>query len=172
MMQVTFCRPEACAACNACEGGKKEHSIWVRGEGEIGEIAIVEMPDRMVAKASFLAYGMPLALLLAGLILGHALTGGSDGGTAAGAAAGLACGMILLKMTEKNRRGREEWSPRSAFWSTMPPSRTGTPTRFCSGPAMPKCLQHSPRVSWPRQATPMTGTIPRCRTTLRTFMDC
>ena len=111
MLQVTFCRPEACAACNACEGGKKEHSIWVRGEGEVGEIAVVEMPDQMVAKASFMAYGMPLVLLLAGLILGHALTGGSDAGTALGAAAGLACGMILLKVTEKNRRGKDQWNP-------------------------------------------------------------
>lgn len=112
MMQITFCRPEACAACNACEGGKKEHSIWVRGEGRIGEIAIVDMPGRMVVKASAIAYGLPLLLLLAGMILGNVLTSGTDAGTAAGAAAGLAAGLGILKLTEKRRRDREEWSPK------------------------------------------------------------
>jgi len=112
MMEVTFCRPEACAACNACEGGKKEHSIWVRGEGNVGEIAIVDMPDRMVVRASAIAYGMPLVCLLGGMALGHFVTGGGDVGTAVGALLGLAAGMVLLKVTEKHRRGREEWSPK------------------------------------------------------------
>jgi len=112
MMQVTFCRPEACAACNACEGGKKEHSIWVRGEGRVGEIAVVDMPDRMVARASFVAYGMPLLTLLAGMIGGYLVTGGSDAGAGIGAAAGLAAGMTALAVTEKGRRGKEEWHPR------------------------------------------------------------
>ena len=112
MMQITFCRPEACAACNACEGGKKEHAIWVRGEGRVGEIAIVDMPDRMVAKASFIAYGIPLITLLIGMIAGNLVTGGGDAGTAAGAAAGLAAGLLFLKITEKSRAGRDEWSPR------------------------------------------------------------
>ena len=112
MMQITFCRPEACAACNACEGGKKEHHIWVRGEGRVGDIALVEMPDSMVAKASFLAYGMPLATLLAGMVAGYLATGGGDGGAAVGALAGLAAGLLALKGTEKKRAGRPEWSPR------------------------------------------------------------
>lgn len=112
MIRITFCRPDACAACNACEGGKKEHSIWVRGEGRIGDIAVVDMPEKMVAKASAIAYGLPLAALLAGMVLGNVLTKGSDAGTALGALAGLALGLAGLKMTEKNRAGREEWSPR------------------------------------------------------------
>ena len=93
MMQITFCRPEACAACNACEGGKKEHSIWVRGEGRIGEIAIVDMPGRMVVKASAIAYGLPLLLLLAGMILGNVLR--DRRGRGAGSRAGLAAGLVL-----------------------------------------------------------------------------
>ncbi len=112
MMQVTFCRPEACAACNACEGGKKEHSVWIRAEGNVGDIAVVEMPDRVVAQASFLAYGMPLAALLIGMTAGNLLSGGSNGGTAAGAAAGLAAGMILLGLSEKKRRSQDKWSPK------------------------------------------------------------
>ena len=112
MMQITFCRPEACAACNACEGGKKEHTLWVRGTGRVGEIAIVEMPERMIAKASFLAYGLPLLTMLAGMILGNLAGGGTDAAAAAGAAIGLATGALVLALTENNRRGRAEWSPR------------------------------------------------------------
>ena len=110
MMQVTFCRPEACAACNACEGGKKEHVLWVRGEGRVGDIAVVDMPDRVVARASALAYGLPLCCLLAGLILGN-LLGGNDAGTALGAVAGLGIGAAILALTEKHRAGRAEWHP-------------------------------------------------------------
>ncbi|MBQ8072212.1 MAG: SoxR reducing system RseC family protein [Clostridia bacterium] len=112
MMEVTFCRPEACAACNACEGGKREHKIWIRGEGRVGDIAIVDMPDRMVVRASVIAYGLPLAGLLGGMILGHLLSGGADAWTMAGAAIGLGASLIALKGTEKRRAGRAEWSPR------------------------------------------------------------
>ena len=112
MMEITFCRPEACAACNACEGGKREHRIWIRGEGRIGDIAVVDMPDRMVVKASAIAYGLPLVGLLGGMILGNVLTGGQDAWTIGGGAIGLAISLLVLKVTEKKRVGREEWSPR------------------------------------------------------------
>ncbi len=112
MMEVTFCRPEACAACNACEGGKKEHKIWIRGEGKIGDIAVVDMPDKMVVKASAIAYGLPLAGLLGGMILGNVIAGGQDAGILAGGAVGLGISLLVLKMTEKSRAGREEWSPK------------------------------------------------------------
>ena len=112
MMEVTFCRPEACAACKACEGGKKEHRIWVRGEGKIGDIAVVDMPDRMVVRASAIAYGLPLIGLLGGMISGHAISGGQDLYTLIGGAAGLGISLAVLKITEKHRKGKSEWSPR------------------------------------------------------------
>lgn len=112
MMEVTFCRPEACAACNACEGGKKEHKIWIRGEGKIGDIAVVDMPDKMVVKASAIAYGLPLVGLLGGMILGNGIAGGQDAGILAGGAVGLGVSLLVLKITEKSRAGREEWSPK------------------------------------------------------------
>ncbi|MBR2824639.1 MAG: SoxR reducing system RseC family protein [Clostridia bacterium] len=112
MLEITFCRPDACAACNACEGGRKEHKIWIRGEGRIGDIAVVDMPDKMVVKASAIAYGLPLIGLLAGMILGNSLTGGQDVWSLAGGGAGLAISLILLKLTEKGRAGREDWNPR------------------------------------------------------------
>ena len=112
MMEITFCRPEACAACHACEGGKKEHRIRVKGEGRIGDIAIVDMPDRMVAKASAIAYGLPLMGLLTGMLAGYAVSGGKDVPSLTGAALGLAVSLLVLKLTEKRRAGREEWTPR------------------------------------------------------------
>ena len=112
MLQITFCRPEACAACNACEGGKKEHVLWVKGEGRLGDIAVVEMPEQTVAKASFLAYGLPLVTMLSGMVLGSILGNGGDAGTAIGAAAGLGVGALVLGLTEKKRKGRPEWSPK------------------------------------------------------------
>ena len=108
MMEITFCRPEACAACNACEGGKKEHRIWVRGAGRIGDIAIVDMPDSMVVKASAVAYGLPLIGLMGGLLLGSLISGESTGGMLIGAAAGLGVSLLALKLTEKKRKKQEE----------------------------------------------------------------
>jgi len=112
MLEVTFCRPDACAKCGACEGGKKEHKIWVRGEGETGDIAVVEMPDGLVARASAIAYGLPLFGLLAGMVAGNLLCGGGNAGTLIGGAAGLAISLIALKMTEKKRAARDEWQPK------------------------------------------------------------
>ena len=112
MMEITFCRPEACAACNACEGGKKEHKIWVRGEGRVGDIALVDMPDRMVVKASAIAYGLPLVGLVGGMLLGNTLSGGQDAWSLAGAGIGLGLSLLALKITEGKRRGREDWTPR------------------------------------------------------------
>ncbi len=112
MMRITFCRPEACAKCGACEGGKKEHHLWVQGSAQIGDIAVVDMPEKMIVGASLIAYGLPLVGLVVGMILGNVLAGGKDAGTIIGAAIGLALSLAALKMTEKNRRGKPEWTPR------------------------------------------------------------
>ena len=112
MMQVTFCRPEACAGCNACGGQKREHTLWVRGAGRVGDIAVVDMPDRMVVKASFAAYGLPLITMLLGLILGSLMGHGRDLFTAVGTLVGLAAGFALLAVTERKRLSRDEWTPK------------------------------------------------------------
>ncbi len=111
MLQVTFCRPDACQSCGACEGGKKEHVIWVRGEANVGDIAVVDMPDKTVVRASFIAYGLPLLCLLLGLIAGALLFPGNDMAAAAGAGIGLLLSLLLLKGTEKYRAGKPGWTP-------------------------------------------------------------
>ena len=46
------------------------------------------------------------------MILGNALAGGQDAWILGGGAIGLAVSLLVLKMTEKKRADREEWSPR------------------------------------------------------------
>ncbi len=111
MLQVTFCRPDACQSCGACEGGKKQTVIWVKGNARVGDIAVVDMPDRTVIRASLIAYGMPLVCLLLGLILGSVLVPGQELAGVAGAGIGLVISLILLKVTEKYRAGKPSWSP-------------------------------------------------------------
>ena len=112
MMQVTFCRPEACEACGACEGGKHETVIWVKGEAQVGDIAVVDMPDKTVLRASLAAYGIPLLGLLAGLILGMAVVPDNEIAGVVGALIGLAGSCAGLKATEKKRAGNPNWTPR------------------------------------------------------------
>ena len=111
MMQVTFCRPDACQSCGACEGGKKQTVIWVQGEARVGDIAVVDLPDKTVVKASLIAYGLPLVFLLVGLILGGLMTPDSEIGSVAGAVIGLGASLIVLKATEKKRKTSPGWNP-------------------------------------------------------------
>ena len=111
MMQVTFCRPDACQSCGACEGGKRQTAIWIRGEANVGDIAVVDMPDKTVIRASLIAYIMPLSFLLLGLIAGTALFPGQETGGIIGALAGLGISLLLLKTTEKKRARKPGWNP-------------------------------------------------------------
>lgn len=72
-VSVCFERPEACARCGACAGGKHHTVVWVPGQAPVGSWVDVEMPDRRVLKASALAYVLPLAALLAGILGGTVL---------------------------------------------------------------------------------------------------
>ena len=111
MLQVTFCRPDACQSCGACEGGKKQTVIWVRGEARVGDIAVVDLPDKTVVKASLTAYGLPLVFLLLGLILGGMVTPDSEIGGVIGALIGLGGSLAVLKATEKKRKTAPGWNP-------------------------------------------------------------
>ena len=71
MVRVAFCRPDACAKCGACEGGKKETVLWLKGTASVGDTAVVDIPERILFKASVIAYLLPLVLFLGGLLLGN-----------------------------------------------------------------------------------------------------
>lgn len=55
-LEVTFCRPGDCEKCHACIGGEKKHVLLVKGEGHVGDAAVVSLPEQTVVKASALAY--------------------------------------------------------------------------------------------------------------------
>ena len=110
-LQVTFCRPDACQSCGACEGGKKETVIWIRGEADIGDIAVVDMPDRTILRASAMAYLLPLFLFFVGLALGSLAAPGNEIGAILGAVLGLAFSFFILRLTEKKRKNHPDWNP-------------------------------------------------------------
>ena len=58
-LEVTFCRPGDCEKCHACIGGEKKHVLLVKGEGHVGDAAVVSLPEQTVVKASALAYLLP-----------------------------------------------------------------------------------------------------------------
>ena len=71
-LEVTFCRPGDCEKCHACIGGEKKHVLLVKGEGHVGDVAVVSLPEQTIVKASALAYLLPLAGLFVGMLLGRA----------------------------------------------------------------------------------------------------
>ena len=77
-LEVTFCRPGDCEKCHACIGGEKKHVLLVKGEGHVGDVAVVSLPEQTVVKASALAYLLPLAGLFVGMRAGCAAE--RDGG--------------------------------------------------------------------------------------------
>lgn len=111
-LEVTFCRPTDCAKCHACMGGAKQTTIAVKGEARVGDSAVVELPERVVLKASALAYVAPLVAMLAGMFLGAALFPQSrDMAGLVGALAALALAVAALAITEKRRRTQAAWQP-------------------------------------------------------------
>jgi sigma-E factor negative regulatory protein RseC len=110
LLTVQFCRPEACESCRACNGEKHSATIQIPGDAQVGDIVTVSMPEGQVAKASLLAYAMPLAGLMIGLFLGFAL--GGDIPAVIGAAIGLGLSLLILKLLDVRLRGNERWMPK------------------------------------------------------------
>ena len=98
-------RTDACGQCHACEFGRKEklHYPLPAGEYAEGDVIQLEVSDRAVSRASLLAYGLPLACLVAGLLLGWQLFN-EEWAQALCAIALLAAGCAYLAVTEKRRR--------------------------------------------------------------------
>lgn len=111
-LTVTVCRPADCEKCNACLGSKKRATVAVRGEARLGDLAVVEMPEKTVMGASLLAYALPLLLLLVGLFGGAAMFPASQElAGALGAVLGLAVACAVLALTERRRRQNPAWQP-------------------------------------------------------------
>lgn len=84
----------------------------MKGKAQLGEYAVVEMPERVVLKASAIAYVIPLLVMLAGMFLGAVLfPANRDTAALLGALIGLALSLGGLMLTEKKRRNNPAWQP-------------------------------------------------------------
>ena len=109
MLTIRFDRPEACQHCNACKGEKHQALIEIPGQAEVGDRVTVSMPEGQVAKASLMAYAIPLAGLVLGLMLGWGL--GGEVPAIIGAALGLAGSIVVLRINESRLRRDSRWTP-------------------------------------------------------------
>lgn len=112
-VEITFCRPADCEKCGACHGSRAQMQITVKGEAQVGDFAVVDMPASSVVKASALAYVLPLAGLLLGVAVGSLLFPVQESlAGVIGGAIGLAVTLGVVAATEKKRRSDPAWSPK------------------------------------------------------------
>lgn len=110
-LEIEFCRPTDCDKCNACHG-QKVLQIRVKGRANVGDKAVVSLPESVVTTASLIVYAIPLAGLLGGMLLGSWLIPlGNSLGAVIGGAAGLALTAAGLWLTESRRRNNPKWHP-------------------------------------------------------------
>ena len=111
-LEVTFCRPSDCEKCHACMGGDKTMTVRLEGKAQVGDKALVTLPDSTITQGALLAYALPLAGMLIGMLAGDALLPLEGAlGAIIGAAVGLALPLIYLLVTEKKRRSNPKWMP-------------------------------------------------------------
>lgn len=111
-LEITFCRPSDCEKCHACMGGEKTMTLRLEGKAQVGDKALVTMPDSTITQGALLAYALPLAGMLIGMLAGDALLPLEGAfGAIIGAVVGLALPLGYLLATEKKRRSDPKWTP-------------------------------------------------------------
>lgn len=119
--RVAFVRSEACAQCRMCEMGTREQvTLLVPNDigAALGDTVLVELHDTKVFRASFVAYVIPLAALLAGIGLGQlaapalGLYAHAELLSCAFGFAMLALAYLGIRITEKKRAMRKRYAPR------------------------------------------------------------
>ena len=108
ILTVRFLRPADCERCRACSGRTHQAQVMIPGKAEVGDRVVVRLPEGQVAKASLLAYALPLCGLFLGLIMGWVL--GGDVPALIGAAVGLGLGYLVLHESDKRLRD-DKWQP-------------------------------------------------------------
>lgn len=103
MAEIT--RTEACGECRACQMGQKAimHYPLPKGDYKEGDTVTLEIGDRMLTRATMIAYGIPLVSLFIGLLIGWALFK-AEWAQALTSLAFLAAGSLYIVLTEKKRR--------------------------------------------------------------------
>ena len=71
---VKLIRPQACEKCKACQGSGKNEP-FLDAENTVGakprDRVMVEIDDNLIAKTTFMFYGMPFLGFIIGVLLGH-----------------------------------------------------------------------------------------------------
>ncbi len=110
-LEISFCRPQDCGHCHACEGGQQATVIRIEGQGRVGDYASVRLPGSTVFKASLLAYALPVGGLFVGMLIGRLLRPEQPMVSAVGGLAGLGISLLAVVLTEKARARSEKWQP-------------------------------------------------------------
>ena len=107
VLYAEIIRSEACQKCRMCDFGKKERLLQPLPKGNFceGDTVTIELEDRKLTKAAFLAYGMPLLLCIAGLVAGFYVFS-NELLQAATALVFTLAGLVYLARSEKRRRQR------------------------------------------------------------------
>lgn len=73
MARIT--RTDVCQRCGACQHGHEEERLYPLPKGDFAEGDTVEitLPDSGALVGSLIAYGIPVACLIAGLVIANAL---------------------------------------------------------------------------------------------------
>jgi len=110
VLMAEVLREEACAHCHGCDLGRKERLLYpLNGENfHEGDEITLELSDRTLSKTSLLAYGLPLACLIAGLLLGNVLFS-QEWAQALSAILMLGVGLAVLAATEKKRKADRQY---------------------------------------------------------------
>lgn len=108
-LTIQFKRGSACENCKGCSGQNTCLSIKLKGEAQVGDQVLVSMPEGQVAKASLIAYGIPLAGLMAGLLIGN--SSGSEARALVFALVGLLAGGAVIFLLDKKIKKNTKWAP-------------------------------------------------------------
>ena len=120
-MVVEFERSEMCAKCGACQHGQKQAMLMEVqriGNAAIGDKVQVQLPEKTLLKASFIAYGIPLVMLVAGLLGGSYLAealklpGNAEHYAALLGLAMAALSFLIIRLTEKRRGESGIYAPK------------------------------------------------------------
>lgn len=80
-----------------------------QGNSEVGQRVIIAVPDGVVRRGAFLAYGLPLLTLLIGAFVGSGVAG--DPGAMIGAVAGLVIAFGAVRLAPVKRVAGSQFQP-------------------------------------------------------------
>lgn len=80
-----------------------------RGKRDVNEHVSIAIPEGAVRRGAFLAYGLPLLMLLAGAFIGAGVAG--DPGAIIGAVGGLVLAFTVLRLVQANKTTGAQFQP-------------------------------------------------------------